>query len=200
MIPLSSLSAFFIQQLNRLLTTLAPLYFAPLEKHYHKILCLQITHCSPVYFQVNKTGFLTIVNPTHIDATFSGTLSAFITSLFTKKRTHTGLHVKGDMEFAKAIDECWQHFNIDWEDCLANAFGDNIAHFISQGMQISKQFVSDNFQNRTEDLTIYLQDETNLLPNPQEVAAFYKEVDVLRHDVDRFEAKVNLLLQRHSTK
>ena len=193
---------------SRIASTLIPMFIAalrhldeksltPLKPHIGKVIGISLESLSPVYFRINDEGLEVIEEaPLHCDTTFTGPISAFVNMILTKKSTHSGLHIKGDMECAKALYDCWDHLDVDWEDKLARIFGDNMAHFIMQGVQHSKQWVSQTHQARTEDLGAYLQDEVGLLPSKSEVKTLFQNIDSLRHDVERFEAKLQILQQR----
>lgn len=161
---------------------------APLKPHLGKTIGIEIEHFLPIYLQVTQQALVSIEKPAHVDTLFSGNLNAFIKTLLSKQKTHTGLHIKGDMDCAKAFYDCTQQLDIDWENHLAKGLGDNMAHLIVSSIKETQQWVTENVQARTADLGAYLQDEKELLPTRTECEAFYKEVDLLRHDVERFEA------------
>ncbi len=189
-------------------STLIPMFIAvlkhldeksliPLKPHIGKIICFRIDHLDPLYFRIVDEGLeVQEQTPNHCDTTFSGPMNAFITMILTKKGTHSGLHIKGDIDCAKALYDCWDHLEVDWEDKLSRVVGDNMAHLIMQFVQHSKQWATQNAQARTQDMGAYLQDEINFLPTQVDVKALFQNIDILRHDVERFEAKLHLLQQR----
>lgn len=196
MTPFTTLAQFALPFIIKVMQHLDYRSLTPLKPHTNKIICFQIEHLEPLYFQIVESGLEVVQEaPVHSNTTFIGPMNAFIAMIFSKKRTHTGVHVRGDLECAKALYDCWHHMDVDWEGQLSNVVGDNVAHLMSQGLQTSKKWAHQTWQARTEDLGVYLQDESKLLPTKLEVDTFFQEVDTLRNDVDRFEAKLALLLK-----
>ncbi len=192
MLPLSIANKFILLFIN-VVKKLDDNCLNPLKPHTNKVVCFDIQGILTLNFLITDLGLSLVDKPEHVDATFSGPLNAFMTTLFTKQRTQTGLHIKGDLECAKAFYDCAQQLDIDWEGHLAKGVGDNMAHTLVEGMKETKQWAKETFKARTEDLGVYLQDEKELLPTQGEVEAFYKEVDTLRHDVERIGAKISHL-------
>jgi ubiquinone biosynthesis protein UbiJ len=196
MTPLSSFANTLIPLFISLIKKLDQHALDPLKAHVHKVVCFDIQNIITLYFLIEDDKLRLIDKPEHVDATFTGPLNAFMTTLFTKQRTQTGLHIKGDLDCAKAFYDCTQHLDIDWEGHLAKGLGDNMAHMVATGFKDATQWAKETFDARTQDLGAYLQDEKELLPTRLEVEAFYKEVDVLRHDVERFVATVSHLQEK----
>lgn len=196
--PLSSMASRILPILIDVLQRLDKECWNLLKPHVNKIICFKIDHLSPLYFQIKEQGLqsIDIVANQHIDTTFQGPMSAFIAMIFTKNRVQSGLHVKGDLECAKALYDSWHHLDLDWEGHLATLFGGTIAHSLSQGFAQSRDWFHQTWQARQEDLGAYLQDEVRLLPTRMEVDTLFNEIDKIRHDVARFEAKLLLLQQR----
>lgn len=193
MLPLSSLANHLVPFFIAVFKKLDPNALDPLKEHTNKVVCFDIENIITLYFLMTDDGLALIDKPEHVDATFTGPLNAFMTTLFTKKRTQTGLHIKGDLDCAKAFYDCTQQLDIDWEGHLAKGLGDNMAHMVASGFKDATQWAKSTFEARTQDLGAYLQDEKELLPTRAEVEAFYKEVDILRHDVERMSATVSHL-------
>jgi ubiquinone biosynthesis protein UbiJ len=172
-----------------------------LAPHANKIISFHIEQFPPLYFEIQEQGLILLDNisdnnPNKIaDTTFTGPLSAFISMIFTKHHTpniKNNLHVKGDIECAKALYDSWHHLELDWEGEAAKIIGDNAAHLMCKTLQHGKNWLRDVYQARTQDMGAYLQDEIGLLPSQLEIEALYHEIDTLTHDVDRFEAKLRL--------
>lgn len=168
----------------------------PLKAHINKVVCFEIQDIITLNLLITQEGLTLIDNPEHVDATFNGPLNAFMATLFSSKRTQSGLHIKGDLECAKAFYDCTKQLDIDWEGHLAKGLGDNMAHAVATSFKETSQWAKNTFKARIDDLGIYLQDEKELLPTREEVEAFYKEVDLIRHDVERFAATINLLSEK----
>jgi ubiquinone biosynthesis protein UbiJ len=129
--------------------------------------------------------------------TFSGSFSAFIGMIFSKNRLQHGLHVRGDMDCAKALYDTWRYLDLDWEGYLATFVGGDAANMLSKGFNQWKTWAKDNVDSGIENVGAYLQDETQWLPTQNEIEHFLQEIDKLRLDVDRVEARLSLLQKNY---
>lgn len=174
--------------------------FSPLKPHINKIFCIHINHLSPHYFQIQENNLVPheVSAEENVNTTFSGPLSAFIGMILNKNIQH-GMHIRGDIDCAKALYDAWHNMDLDIEGFLAGYFGDTLAHNLCQGLLRCRQFVKETSDARLNDLGAYLQDEAKLLPTRTEIESFYKAIDMLRHDVERLEAKIRLLQQSQGT-
>jgi len=164
-----------------------------LKAHTNKIICFHVNNFDPLYFKIDEQGLLKKINVTdgQINLTFSGPLSSFMNMILTKKVIPTaGLHVRGDLELAQAFYESWTGLDIDWEGKFAQVVGDNLAHALSQGFKNTSQWFKETMAARQKDVGDYLQHESKLLPTKEEVEQLFKDIDKIRHDVDRFEARL----------
>lgn len=180
-----------------LLKRLDPQCWDNLKPHNGKTICFHIDELPPLYFQIKENQIQTLsASVSQCDTTFCGPLSTFTSSILTKNQSFKNLLIRGDLECAKALYDAWHHVDIDWEGHLATIVGDNLAHTINQGFIQAKEWTKQTCQYRQEDLSIYLQDEVHLLPTKEETETLFNQIDVLRHDVERFEAKFNLFAER----
>lgn len=190
--PFSSLAKKIIPLFVHVLQHLDQQAWAPLAPHLDKIVCFHIKGMEPLAFKIVPEG-LQLVSDEQADVTFSGPLSAFISFVLTQKLSHQELHIRGDLDCAKAFYDVWQHLDIDWEGHLATLFGPTLASGLFQLMSQTKQWLQGTWQARQQDLGAYLQDEIKLLPTKIEIEQFYKEIDILRDDVERLAARIKRL-------
>jgi ubiquinone biosynthesis protein UbiJ len=170
--------------------------FASLKPHHNKIVCLHVQPLAPLFFQIQQDKIQSINEDSPADVTFSGPMSAFMSMILNKDHVQSGLHIRGDMECAKALYDAWYHLDIDLEGFLAPFLGDTVAHAICQSLQKSRSFVKEVTAARMDDLGAFLQDEAKLLPTKTEVEHYFSELDKLKHDVDRLDAKIRILVKR----
>lgn len=183
--------------INAIINRLDSEAWQPLASFENKIVCFQVEGFKPLYFIIKLNGLeLTELKDDHCEVSFSGPLSAFINMVFKKNHSAAGLHVRGNIACAKALYDTWQHLDLDWEQASANLLGDNVAHLLHTGLRATSSWLKTTWQDRLQDITHYLQDEQALLPTPLEVENLLNDIDNLRLRVDRFEAKLNLLLQK----
>jgi ubiquinone biosynthesis protein UbiJ len=171
--------------------------FRRLESHENKVILIQITGLKPLYFRVKSQGFelLDVSENNVADTIIAGSLSDFMNAFFSKKHKSGAIHIKGDLNFAKSFYDTWHHLDLDWEGFLASHIGDNAAVILSQGFKECRSWFQESYQHREQDITAFLQDETAMLPTPIEVEHFFTDIDQLRLDVERCEAKIQRLRQ-----
>lgn len=102
-----------------------------------------------------------------------------------------GLQIQGDAEVGRIFRDVLLAVEIDWEELLAKQVGDIAAHQIGNSVRDFKTWMSRAQQSLRMDVTEYLQEESRLTPTRIEIEAFMDEVDELRSDTDRLEARVN---------
>lgn len=109
------------------------------------------------------------------------------------------LRIEGNTDVAQQFQSLLQEAPLDWEAQLAKVVGDVPAFELGQigkrlfglAQHAAKSFLTDG--------TEYLRDETQDLAWPHEVKAFRQDVDALRDDVARFEARIFQLKSRRQT-
>jgi ubiquinone biosynthesis protein UbiJ len=104
--------------------------------------------------------------------------------------------IEGDNALAQAFGALLADLDIDWEEQLSRVTGDIAAHEI--GKRVRSAISWGRSVNRTteQNLQEYLQEELRLLPARAEVTVFLDEVDRLRDDAERLEARLQRLRQR----
>lgn len=105
------------------------------------------------------------------------------------------ISVHGDVALAHRLQRILQQLEPDWEAGLADAIGGVPAHFLArrfrQGLRWSREARAALSRNLEE----YLQEESDSLPARAEAEARFEDIDRLRLDGDRLEARVRLLEQ-----
>ncbi|MFU8838545.1 MAG: SCP2 domain-containing protein [Thiohalomonadaceae bacterium] len=104
-----------------------------------------------------------------------------------------GVEIEGDVELGQQIQRVFSQIDIDWEEHLARLSGDVIAHQIGNLLRELRAFGGRSAQHLGQDLADYLHHEDESLPLDWELQDFYSEVDGLRSDVDRLEARLTRL-------
>ncbi len=107
-----------------------------------------------------------------------------------------GVEIDGDVELGQQIQRVFEKLDIDWEEHLSRLTGDIIAHQVGNTVRDLFQWSERSAEHLGQDTADYLQEETEVLPVPWEVEHFIDEVDTLRSDVDRLEARVRRLQRK----
>ncbi|MCH7894103.1 MAG: SCP2 sterol-binding domain-containing protein [Proteobacteria bacterium] len=99
----------------------------------------------------------------------------------------------GDADIAQAFQQLLQLTRPDWEEELSRLTGDaaarQIGNLFRSGLAFGKKIFSTVSSNAAE----FLQEESRDLPSQPEVAKWMSDIDKLREDSDRLEAKIRLL-------
>jgi len=105
------------------------------------------------------------------------------------------VQIEGDNRLAQTLGEVIHGLDIDWEEQLARVVGDTLAHRIGVQARAGGRWAQRTSDVLTENLHEYLIEEWRLLPGPTELQAFCTDVDLVRDDIERLEARV-LRLER----
>lgn len=107
------------------------------------------------------------------------------------------VQLSGDIELGEQAKRLFNELDIDWEGHLARFTGDVVAYqlgsWVRQGLAFQDQLKRSVQRNITE----YVQEELRIVPGREETDDFFHDVDRLTLDVERLEAQVKLLADRH---
>jgi len=104
--------------------------------------------------------------------------------------------ISGDVGTVSQVQEFFASINIDWEEHLARLIGDLPAHKIGTGLRDGVAWLRQSMKSLAQDVSEYARYESEWLPNQYEDDDFTAQVNMLRNDVDRFEAKLKRLLHK----
>jgi ubiquinone biosynthesis protein UbiJ len=106
------------------------------------------------------------------------------------------VRIEGDAEVAQGFSQLLKHAKPDIEEELARVVGDVTAHQVGNTVRnllsFGRKFGDTFLQNTGE----YLSEESRDVPSRTEAEEFNRDVDVLRDDVERFEAHLTALEHR----
>jgi len=138
-----------------------------------------------------------------ITASINGNLKDFLSALATEHSSDAifkgQLNFTGDVNTAKQFQTFAQSLNIDWQEPLAQLFGDPVGHTIASGITKLSEWLIDTGKIVQTDISEYLQEESRVTPSESEQQHFFQQVDQLRSRADRLNARFNQLVSR-STK
>lgn len=104
--------------------------------------------------------------------------------------------ISGDVELGQEFSEILDGLDIDWEEHLSHITGDMVAHKVGNFVRDIFSWGQQTTDTLGQDVAEYLQEESETLPNRDEVENLISQVDVMRTDVDRMEARVQRLQSR----
>ena len=104
--------------------------------------------------------------------------------------------LRGDIALATRLQQIAGRLDIDFEEAFARHLGDAPAHELVRAMRGFGGWLSGTGSALLEDASEYLRHETALTPRRVEVDRFVNDVDDLRDDAERLEARVARLERR----
>ena len=104
--------------------------------------------------------------------------------------------IEGDTRLGQQFKKILARMDIDWEEQLSRYSGDILAHQIGNGVRALSGWLQRNQQSAALDTGEYLQEEIRLLPSAAEMDYFIRQVDGLRDDTERLQARLNRLLAK----
>jgi ubiquinone biosynthesis protein UbiJ len=131
-------------------------------------------------------------------ATVTATSFDYIKQAFNKDQaiTQSGLQLEGDIFFLQTLQQIGLTLDIDWEFGLSQVIGDIPAQQIGQGIRSLFNFAKQAAQSFLSQSSEFLHEDAQFLPRKWQVDDFIEEVQELRTDIERLEARIHLLKQR----
>ncbi|MFT5887445.1 MAG: ubiquinone biosynthesis protein UbiJ [Zhongshania sp.] len=106
------------------------------------------------------------------------------------------INISGDTGPLLELRSILAALDIDWEQPLAEAFGDVAAHQVGSGLRAGQRWLNSTRKNLHRQFSEYLMEESQLVPHPCQAEDFYSEVEELRARSERLEAKIRRAQQR----
>ena len=104
--------------------------------------------------------------------------------------------LRGDIALATRLQQIAAKLDIDFEEAFARHLGDAPAHELVRAMRGFGGWLSGTGTALLEDASEYLRHEAAITPRRAEVDRFVNDVDDLRDDAERLEARVARLERR----
>jgi ubiquinone biosynthesis protein UbiJ len=101
--------------------------------------------------------------------------------------------ISGDVEAGQAFKAVLDELDIDWEEQLAGITGDMVAHQLGNAARSAVNWLRQGRTSLEQDLGEYLQEELRVVPTRIEIENFIADVDRLRMDLERLEARIRRL-------
>jgi ubiquinone biosynthesis protein UbiJ len=161
----------------------------------NKILYIEVKDISLKFaIRVNSDKLELISGCEKFNTSVRGNLLDLIEMAWKSKQNAVGMNksidISGDLDFLQGLKNILLKLEIDWEEQLSNVVGDVVAYNISKTVQNFCTWAKESITTLNLDLSEYLQEETRLLPTACELDNFMREVEILRDDVARLEAKI----------
>jgi ubiquinone biosynthesis protein UbiJ len=109
------------------------------------------------------------------------------------------VRISGDAETAQLFQKLFKATRPDFEEELSRLVGDPLAHHVANAARSVFDFGRRAAETFARNMGEYLTEESRDLPAQAEVEDWIGQVDRLREDADRFEARLALLERRRGT-
>lgn len=133
---------------------------------------------------------------THIKGTPLSLLRMGLTNEKRRKFFSAAVSITGDLEVGQQLIELLDTLEIDWEEYLSHWISDAPAHQLARFSRKITALGHRLQQTVTENINEYVHEEIHLFPPLEALQDFYHDVDTLRVDTDRLEARVQQLIQK----
>ena len=134
------------------------------------------------------------VNP---DVLIKSTLISFIKTMLPSKFLHPSppidMKIEGDTSLARDFQNILGSINVDFEDPLAEFFGDTLAFQIGRFMRKGTNFTFSTVETFMTDFSEYLRFEVEMLPDELLIDEFNKDVDYLRDESELISKRIDKL-------
>lgn len=100
------------------------------------------------------------------------------------------VEITGDSELALEFQALLRYGRPDLEEELSGVVGDVIAHSIGEFARNTSRWGQEARSTVRQNVSEYLQEESRAVPSRYETESFRQEVELLRDDVARFEARL----------
>jgi ubiquinone biosynthesis protein UbiJ len=162
--------------------------------HQHKVIAIEISRLK-IIFKVNERGLLQALDESEeFDCIIKLTLNDFINQLV--NNNNGNISIEGDLDLANQVSQVLKKVEWDVEEDLSKYIGDIPA---IHSTKILKKVVTNskkNIVNIASTLLEYWQEENQILTKKTDVENFNSEVDKIVEDTERFEAKMNIVMQK----
>jgi ubiquinone biosynthesis protein UbiJ len=123
-----------------------------------------------------------------------------LTSGDRKKFFADDISIEGNLDLGQQVIDLFDNLDIDWEEYLSRLTGDVPAHQINRVLRNIKKFTTRLRDTMTQNINEYTHEEINLFPPREALQDFFYDVDALRMDTDRLEARMTLLTKKLAVK
>lgn len=198
-LPFALKSAEFL--LNQALR-LEPSILAQLESLDNKKIEIHLLGLELSFFiSIEETGvFLLTEAPQEVNVRLIGAPFSLLHLLMNKNVSlvaNPDIQVFGEVAVLQKFSDVMQALHLDWEGYLSHWMGDTAAFQVGNAVEQTQEYVNTQSHHWQRTFVEYWQEEAKYLPNPLEVNEFIQQIDILRDDVERFEARLQLFAKNY---
>jgi len=105
------------------------------------------------------------------------------------------VEITGDIQLGQKMKQVLDSIEIDWEEHVSHIVGDVAAYRLGQVVKQGNSWFKESAQQIRENIRDYFIYESEDVPQPAEVNGYVSQVDNLRDDVARAEARIQKIHQ-----
>ncbi|MEO0442578.1 MAG: SCP2 sterol-binding domain-containing protein [Pseudomonadota bacterium] len=109
----------------------------------------------------------------------------------------SGVELEGNIGLLQQWQQLLSQLDIDWEDAISQILGDIAGPAVAQGLRSSFSWVITQQHEQQRLFKDYVEEELKLVPSKAEVLAFANQVFQLQQDLDRLQARSQILFEQH---
>lgn len=109
------------------------------------------------------------------------------------------VEMSGDTELGHRFSEALGSLEVDWEEHLSHYTGDIAAHELGRFARKAFNSSRESAAMFQQHISEYVTEEARLVPHRYEADAFLNDIDQLRDDVERLEARIKMMEQQIDT-
>lgn len=103
--------------------------------------------------------------------------------------------MEGNLEIGQQILDLFDQLEIDWEEYLSHWVGDVSAHQIGRFVKRVRTLQQRTYDTLLQNVNEFAHEEIDMFPSPEALKDFFNDVDLLRMDVDRMEARIRKVIK-----
>jgi len=100
------------------------------------------------------------------------------------------LVITGNAELGQQVIELFDELQIDWEEQLSHLTGDVPAYHVGRFIRGISEWLRRTEKTVAQDVNEFVHEETDWFPAREALQDFFNDIDGLRMDVDRMEARI----------
>jgi len=132
------------------------------------------------------------------DIIIKSTPLSFLTMALMRKNrkqffSNNTIIIEGDVALGQQVIALFDELEIDWEEYLSHGLGDIGSHQLVRFTKKIRRIGTRVSSTLAENINDYVHEETYLFPPNEALCDFYHDVDDLRMDTDRLEARIEKL-------
>ena len=195
----------FTKTINRLLA-LDPESTARLQKLQGKSLVVELLPLGMLVecaFTDQAIAIQTVTDSSGASAVIHGTPLQLMGVMIAKSNRQQffadEVSITGSAEFAQQVTDLFDHLDIDWEEQLSRFVGDVPAYQTARVVRGMSDWLRNAQKSLAKNIDEFVHEEAQWLPAREALNDFFHEIDTLRMDTDRIEARIRHLVTTNDT-